>query len=101
MWQCSLFITASLPFYNEVNGKVTGAVFKGEGHFHLEPPTAEEKHNLAIFNSSDAFDEDFDHLVLRFSDATAIDFTKAQVVKEILTPHIDSDATTLLTIFSA
>ncbi len=70
------FHHGEFAFYNEVNGKVTGAVFKGEGHFHLEPPTVEEKHNLAILNHSDAFDEDFDQLILRFSDATAVEIHK-------------------------
>ena len=43
----SLFAVASFAFYGEVNGKVTGAVFKGEGHLHITPPTAEERHNLS------------------------------------------------------
>ncbi len=86
------FHHGEFAFYNEVNGKVTGAVFKGEGHFHLEPPTAEEKHNLAILNSSDTFDEDFDHLVLRFSDATAIELHKGASGKGNPDSAYDSDA---------
>src|SRR5580658_6994003 len=42
------FRRGDFAFFGEVNGKVTGAVFKGDGHFHLEPPTTEERHNLAI-----------------------------------------------------
>ncbi len=66
----------NIVFYGPVNGKVTGAVFKGDGHFHLTPPTAEERHNLTIFNHSEEFDEDFDQVVLRFTDATAAELHK-------------------------
>jgi hypothetical protein len=71
----------NVAFYTAVNGKVTGAVFKGEGHFHLTPPTAEERHNLAIFNHKDEFDEEFDVLVLRFTDATAAELHKGSAGK--------------------
>ena len=72
----------SIAFYAKVNGKVTGAVFKGEGHLHLTPPSAEERHNMAIFNignytNPEEFDEDFDQVVLRFTDATAEELHKA------------------------
>jgi len=71
------FRDGSFAFYTEVNGKVTGAVFKGEGHLHLSPPTAGERRNLAITTHSEQFDEDFDQLVLRFTDATAAELRKA------------------------
>lgn len=70
------FQSGSIAFYGEVNGKVTGAVFKGEGHFHLTPPTAEERHNLAILAHGEEFDEDFDQVVLRFTDGTAAELRK-------------------------
>jgi hypothetical protein len=71
------FRSGNFSFYGEVNGKVTGAVFKGDGHFHLTPPTAQERHNLLIVNHSEEFDEDFDQVVLRFTDATAVELHKA------------------------
>src|ERR1700749_2521446 len=43
------FSSGSVAFYGEVNGKVTGAVFRGEGHLHITPPTPEERHNLSLF----------------------------------------------------
>jgi len=64
-----------------VNGKVTGAVFKGAGHFHLVPPTAEERHNLAILSHSEVFDDDFDQVVLRFTDSTAAELRKVAAGK--------------------
>jgi hypothetical protein len=71
------FRSGSFAFYNEVNGKVTGAVFKGEGHLHITPPTVQERHNLSIVNHSEEFDEDFDKVVLRFTDSTAAELRKA------------------------
>ena len=71
------FHSGNIAFYGQVNGKLTGVVFKGEGHFHLTPPTAEERHNLAIVNHSEEFDEDFDQVVLRFTDDTAAELHKA------------------------
>ncbi len=69
--------SGNIAFYGQVNGKVTGAVFKGDGHFHLTPHTAQERHNLAITNHSEEFDEDFDQAVMRFTDSTADELRKA------------------------
>ena len=71
------FRSGNIAFYGEVNGKVTGAVFKGDGHIHVTPPNAEERHNLTILNHSEEFDEDFDEVVLRFTDGTAAELRKA------------------------
>jgi hypothetical protein len=65
------FENGDIAFYGEVNGKVTGAVFRGQGHLHLTPPTFEERHNLRILSHAEEFDEDFDQAVLRFTDKTA------------------------------
>ena len=75
------FRSGSIAFYGEVNGKVTGAVFKGEGHIHLVPPTAEERHNLAITNHNEEFEDDFDQVVMRFTDATSAELHKAGAVQ--------------------
>jgi hypothetical protein len=71
----------SMAFYSTVNGKVTGAVFKGEGHFHLTPPTSEERHNLTLFDHAEEFDEDFDRVVFRFTDITAEELHKGSTGK--------------------
>ncbi|HEV2135480.1 MAG TPA: M1 family aminopeptidase [Terracidiphilus sp.] len=71
------FQSGNIAFYSAVNGKITGAVFIGEGHFHLTPTSAEERHNLAILTKSEEFDEDFDRVVLRFTDSTADELHKA------------------------
>jgi hypothetical protein len=71
------FTSGNIAFYGQVNGKVTGAVFKGDGHLHITPPTPEERHNLSIVSHSDQFDEDFDQVVLRFTDSTSDEIHKA------------------------
>ena len=75
------FRSGSFAFYGEVNGKVTGAVFKGDGHLHITPPTVQERHNLSILNHTEEFDEDFDKLVLRFTDETAAELRKGSAGK--------------------
>ena len=71
------FHSGTFAFYGQVNGKVTGAVFKGDGHLHMVPPTPEEQHNLSILNHTEVFDQDFDQVVLRFTDGTAEELHKA------------------------
>ena len=75
------FRHGNFAFYGEVNGKVTGAVFKGEGHLHITPPTVQERHNLSLLNHAEEFDEDFDKVVLRFTDATAAELRKGSAGK--------------------
>lgn len=77
------FRRGDFAFYGEVNGKVTGAVFKGDGHLHIVPPTAQERHSLAVFNKTEQFDEDFDQVVLRFTDSTAAELRKGAAGKGI------------------
>jgi hypothetical protein len=71
------FRSGSFAFYGEVNGKVTGAVFRGDGHIHVTPANVEERHNLSILTHSEEFDEDFDQAVFRFTDGTAAELHKA------------------------
>ena len=76
-----IFRRGAIAFYGEVNGKVTGAVFKGEGHLHITPPTAQERHNLSISTHAEEFEEDFDEVVLRFTDATTTELHKGSAGK--------------------
>ena len=71
------FVRGDLVFYGEVNGKVTGAVFGGAGHFRLTPPTTVERHSLEILTKKPEYDEDFTQVVLRFTDGTADELRKA------------------------
>ena len=70
------FSSGEIAFCGLVNHKATAAVFTGEGHVHITPPTAQERHNLAILNHTEVFDESFDKVVLRFSDSTAAELQK-------------------------
>jgi Peptidase family M1 domain len=64
-------------FVAPVNGKVTGAVFVGEGKMVLEPPIPIEKSSLKLLTKSDEFNEQYEHLVLRFTDSTYEEIKKA------------------------
>jgi hypothetical protein len=77
------FRSGSFAFYGEVTGKVTGAVFKGEGHLHITPPTQAERHNLSIQTHAEEFDEEFDEAVLRFTDSTAAELRKSSAGKGV------------------
>jgi hypothetical protein len=86
------FKHGNVAFYGEVNGKITGAVFNGEGHFHLTPPTIQERHSLEILNKSSEFDEDFDHVEMRFTDETAAELRKASAGKGEASSAYSSEA---------
>ena len=62
--------TGEIYFAPPVEGRVTAAVFVGDGEMTLEPPTAVEKHTLAIFVDDEKLAEPFTHLVIRFTDKT-------------------------------
>jgi hypothetical protein len=57
-------------FLKPVEGRITGAVFIGEGEMTLTPPTDVEKQSLAIFVDQPTLTEQFTALVMRFSDHT-------------------------------
>jgi hypothetical protein len=66
------FKQGTFSFVAAVNGKVTGAVFSGEGEFRLDPPIASERQSLSILTRSTTpgIAEAFRTLVLRFTDNT-------------------------------
>ena len=57
-------------FPSPVEGRVTSAVFVGDGELVLEPPTPIEKHTLSLFIDGEKLTEPFTHLVMRFTDKT-------------------------------
>lgn len=71
------FRSGSLYFLAPVNGKVTGAVFVGDGSFTLAPALEMEKKSLAILTKGQPFVEDFSQAVLRFGDGTYEEIKKA------------------------
>jgi Peptidase family M1 domain len=66
-------------FLAPVQGKVTGAVFMGDGNFVLEPPTSSEKRSLALLTREKEFSEVFSQMALRFTDNTYEELKKAGV----------------------
>ncbi len=62
--------TGEIYFITPVEGKVTAAVFIGDGELSLTPPMEAEKSSLKIFTGEGSITERFSELVLRFSDNT-------------------------------
>ncbi len=62
--------SGKLCFVAPIAGKVTGAVFQGEGNFTLEPPIAMERRSLSLLTKEPNFDEHYTELALRFTDET-------------------------------
>jgi hypothetical protein len=60
-----------IGFFTKAAGKITGAVYTGEGEILLIPPTRAEKESLARFVHSPILEEHFSTAILRFTDQTA------------------------------
>jgi hypothetical protein len=67
----------TVTLYNEVNGRVTGAVFQGQGILHIEPPSVMERHQLKLTMKTEVLDQPFTTAVLAFTDGTAEELKKA------------------------
>jgi len=68
--------SGTVCFVTPVQGKVTGAVFVGEGNFVLDPPQESERKSLKLLTKEDEFSEKFSQAVLRFTDSTYDDIKK-------------------------
>jgi hypothetical protein len=83
-------------FVAPVAGRVTAAVFVGDGEFALTPPIECEKQALAIYTKAPSITEHFAELVLRFSDDTAAEIrASAGAVVGAGGPHADRAASVL------
>jgi hypothetical protein len=71
------FRSGSVCFVAPVNGKVTGAVFQGDGLFLLAPPSESERKSLQYLSKQDEFSEHFERVLLRFTDSTYNELKKA------------------------
>jgi hypothetical protein len=67
--------SGTVCFAAPVAGKVTGAVFAGDGNFVLEPPDS-ERSMLKLLTKEDAFSENFSQMVLRFTDSSYDDIKR-------------------------
>jgi hypothetical protein len=68
--------SGTVCFVPPVEGKVTGAVFVGDGNFVIAPPPG-ELGMLKLLTKENEFSENFTHLVLRFTDNTYGEIKKA------------------------
>jgi Peptidase family M1 domain len=68
--------SGTVCFVGPVQGKVTGAVFVGDGNFVIAPPPSEAG-MLKLLTKENEFSENFTHLVLRFTDSTYDEIKKA------------------------
>lgn len=71
------FDQGTFNFYSPVEGRVTGAVFTGNGKFELAVKDASEQRSLALLTKGGPMAQDFTLLVLRFTDGTADEIRKA------------------------
>jgi len=62
--------SGELYFITPVEGRVTAAVFLGDGEMSITPPTEIEKNSIKIFTGEGGITEQFTKLVLRFTDKT-------------------------------
>ena len=69
--------SGTICFVSPVQGKVTGAVFVGEGLVILDPPLAVERSTLKLLTREDEFAEHFNKLILRFTDGSYDEIKKS------------------------
>jgi hypothetical protein len=69
--------SGTVCFVAPVQGKVTGAVFIGDGNIILAPPLPSEVTSLKMLTKENEFSENFNQMVLRFTDSTYDEIKKA------------------------
>jgi len=70
------FIDGRFYFLSPVEGKVTGAVFLGNGEFQMAPVLTVEQRQLSILTGAPSITETFTKMTLRFTDSTYEDIKK-------------------------
>ncbi len=69
--------SGTVCFLTAVQGKVTGAVFVGEGRLLLTPPIPAEERSLSLLTREPEFSESFNRVVFRFTDGSYDEIKKA------------------------
>jgi len=69
--------SGTVCFVSPIQGKVTGAVFVGDGNFVIDAPSASERSMLKLLTKENEFSENFAHAVFRFTDSTYEQIKKA------------------------
>jgi hypothetical protein len=86
------FTKGTLTLLSPIEGVVTGAIFVGEGHFHLKPFLRIDTADLKRRTGADEFDDDFGAIIFRFG-ANGVAKFKAALGERTETP---GDVTNLL-----
>lgn len=76
------FRSGNFFFLSPVNGKVTGAVFVGDGNLTMVPPTTAEKRSISLLTKEPQLNEDFNSAVFRFTDGTYEEIKKIAGVSQ-------------------
>lgn len=66
-----------------VAGRILGALFKGDGSFELDPPTAAEKHQIARYAKGPRLDDTFHQAVFLFTDDSPEELRKIMEFKPL------------------
>jgi hypothetical protein len=61
----------NIYLFENIENRITGAVFMGQGSFTFTPPNEIERYQLNRFTGSEILNKNFDELYLRFTDDTA------------------------------
>ncbi|HST11477.1 MAG TPA: hypothetical protein VLL05_13955, partial [Terriglobales bacterium] len=69
--------SGTVCFLAPVQGKVTGAVFVGDGNLVLEAPMVAERNSLKLLTKESEYVETFSQMVMRFTDTTYDEIKKA------------------------
>lgn len=72
----------TFSFLAPVNGKVTGAVFSGQGSLKIEPVAGIERATLRLL-AKNGYEENFSSVVIRFTDGTYDEIKKAGTVTAV------------------
>src|SRR6266446_6637577 len=65
------FDDGTLTFTEDICGRITGALFEGDGEIRLRPPNRAERGSLALLTGMAILEEQFTSGYLRFNDDTA------------------------------
>lgn len=79
-----VFESGTLAFTEDICGRITGALFEGDGEVLLRPPNRVERASLALFTGMAILEEQINSAYLRFNDDTAAS------LQPFLTPAEDS-----------
>ncbi|MEO6119843.1 MAG: M1 family aminopeptidase [Terriglobales bacterium] len=82
----------TIAFTRAVNGRITGAIFAGEGEILIVPPDYTERHSLALFAKVAVLSERFSLAYLRFVDDALVTsmqphFRPAENAAEFIQKH--------------